>query len=398
MQIKFNSSQIDVIVDYIIDGYKREKNVSEDLKRIIKNFCIFNESKDNSSNTSLSNATHDYLLPDEEENNSIPIITRSNVKFWDTKHPKNIQFILEDILGITKLNQKMYWLEHVFPYLDGITPIDKVNQVILSIFNRWESLICSNVEIMNQLKNVKIIKVNNTGHFENDYRKACEIYTKCGQQNFTNLFFKDEIIFPIDNPSIQNYHGKMELLGAKNILTANDLIDRIQLYLEKMDQHDKQLNKKPLFLLKFIDEHFTNINNCDNGNQLFDLIRNEKWMLASGPEKNVSSTTTSYQRPSECYDKKYEQLVSHVIPIVDHEVKNQDLRMILGWDKPPSIDLVIDELLIIIEEYQCNSEFYKKRQIEKNINDIYGHFNNIIKASPEGCEIETLKEKLNDEI
>ncbi len=71
----------------------------------------------------------------------MPIITRLGVKFWSTKYPKNIRFILEDILEIPRLGQKKYWLDHMIPYLDKSTPIDKVNHVILSIYNIWESLI-----------------------------------------------------------------------------------------------------------------------------------------------------------------------------------------------------------------------------------------------------------------
>jgi len=149
MWIDFNSKQVDTIVNYINNGFRSEKNITEDLRKTIKYFRIFNELKNNLQSTSIielsnnhdNNATFNYLLPYNEESNSMPIITHLDVKFSNANHPGNIRSILEDILKILRLEQKKYWLDNVLPYSDKDTHIDKVNQVISSIFSSWDNLI-----------------------------------------------------------------------------------------------------------------------------------------------------------------------------------------------------------------------------------------------------------------
>ncbi|CAJ0832603.1 19061_t:CDS:2 [Entrophospora sp. SA101] len=86
MQVDFNPKQIDIIVDYINDGLRNEKDISEDLKNTIKHLRIFNELNNNLLNTSIisssnnNNNTINYLLPDEEEKKPMPIITRSDIR------------------------------------------------------------------------------------------------------------------------------------------------------------------------------------------------------------------------------------------------------------------------------------------------------------------------------
>src|SRR5437764_6266164 len=115
----------------------------------------------------------------------MPIITHLDVKFSNANRPGNIRSILEDILKILRLEQKKYWLDHVLPYLDKDTHIDKVNQVISSIFSSWDNLID---EIKEQLKKIRIVKVDDTGDFEKDFKRPNEIYTKNSSKDFINLF------------------------------------------------------------------------------------------------------------------------------------------------------------------------------------------------------------------
>ena len=96
-----------------------------------------------------------------------PIITHLDVKFSNANRPGNIRSILEDILKILRLEQKKYWLDNVLPYSDKDTHIDKVNQVISSIFSSWDNLID---EIKEQLKKIRIVKVDDTGDFEKDFK------------------------------------------------------------------------------------------------------------------------------------------------------------------------------------------------------------------------------------
>ncbi|CAH1763162.1 6213_t:CDS:2 [Entrophospora sp. SA101] len=403
MQVDFNPKQIDIIVDYINDGLRNEKDISEDLKNTIKHLRIFNELNNNLLNTSIisssnnNNNTINYLLPDEEEKKPMPIITRSDVKFWNIICPKNIRPILEDILKIPKLEQKTYFFNHVLPYLDKATPISKVDQVISDIFNRWESLVSKQAGMLDKLKEIRIVKISDTGNFEKDFKKPSEIYTKNSSKNFINLFFRNETIYPINNTSVPNYFDKIEVLGAKSTLTVKDLIDRMNLYLDKIKQLDEELHGKPLSLLKYIDKNYAEMCQTEDKSQLFSLMINQSWIPEVKSERN-GSQIKSYKKPSECCDKKYESLVFHTKPIVDYEVQNDKLRAILGWNEPPPISLVIEELLITIERYHSdknkkNFDFYKKKKLDKKVRSIYQHFNDVI---DEDSNLEMLKSKLKD--
>ena len=87
-----------------------------------------------------------------------PIITHLDVKFSNANHPGNIRSILEDILKILRLEQKKYWLDNVLPYSDKDTHIDKVNQVISSIFSSWDNLILEIKEELLELMTRVILK------------------------------------------------------------------------------------------------------------------------------------------------------------------------------------------------------------------------------------------------
>ncbi|CAG8641853.1 19318_t:CDS:2, partial [Dentiscutata erythropus] len=364
---KLSYSEKNFLVKYMGTYLQRESYFDVKLIEVIKYFPIFTKLNDKQiiDINSISRAEH-YLLPKEDEKSSGRII--SHCTFLETHTSNDISFLLEKVLKIKRLDQRTYWKDHVIRHLNKQTP-DIQDELVKKLFQRWEvtSLFRSD------LSKISFVSTSSKR------KKPNEIFDP-NNSHIKDLFFSNESFFPtgmyLNN---QDYLHKLRQLGMKNSMTIEDLINRLDTYARSntSDRYSKSLE-----LLKYIDDNY---HDSINDFSFRKEIQNRVWIPALKENKEKT-----FSKASECRDKLHQNLVSYIMPIVQYQIKNNNLRQILGWNNDPPVMKVIEQLLYLTNLISQNSSYY---DIGNQIYKIYDHLNNVVKNS--SYDINLWKSKLS---
>ncbi|CAG8534630.1 14310_t:CDS:2, partial [Racocetra fulgida] len=334
---------------------------------VIKYIPIFTEV--NSTNiiniSSLIESKKDYfLLPKEDERSCGRIISPST--FLETRTSEDLRFLLEEVLKVRRLEQEEYWKEHVIKYLNSQEP-KIMDEVIKELFKRWEII----VNVKEELKEIEFVTTTSTKK-----RRPIDIFIPYKQ--LEDFFYSDESFFPTDKYRT-DYHKLLEL-GMKELMTINDVIDRIKIYTS--DNYKNGTYKKSLLLLRYIDNNYDALNNGNNSRKLWEEITTKAWIPVKNPHGQYA-----FSKFSDCRDLLHALFVSCEMPIVNYLIKNNNLRKIFKWDNNPSINTMINQLFQLLKKF----EIQKKKETEDNINKIYEYLNNTVDNF-----IDFLKDKLSE--
>ncbi|CAG8458307.1 12515_t:CDS:2 [Dentiscutata heterogama] len=364
--LKFSDKNF--LVKYMRTYLQNESYFDAKLIEVIKYFPIFttlNIYDKSISIDSIAKVDH-YLLPKEDEKSAGRII--SDCIFLETHTSDDISFLLEKVLKVKRLEQRTYWKDHVIRHLNNQQP-DIQDQMIEKLFQRWEII----KPFLSDLSKISFVTTSSQRKTPNEIFDPNNIHIK-------GLFFSNESFFPtgiyLNN---QDYLYKLRQLGMKNLMTIEDLINRLDTYATSntSDRYSKSLE-----LLKYIDD---NCNDLINDSSFREEIQNREWIpvLKENKEK-------TFLKASECRDELHQNLVSYIIPIVQYKIKNNALRQMFGWNDDPPALKVIEQLLYLTNLINQNGSY---SDMGNRIYKIYDHLNNVVKNS--NNDINLWKNKLS---
>ncbi|CAG8447665.1 205_t:CDS:10 [Acaulospora colombiana] len=356
---------------------------------VIKSLPIFSEIG-HKGLTSLHENKEWFLLPKEEEREYDYIITPNSIGFLDV-NLTNTRYILENIIKVTRLTQKIYWREYVIPYLIS-QPVLVFNKMVEKLFDRLEVLLRIDSTLKGILGKLPFVTTGTHGMFKGrlnsdvdiERRGPMELYNP-EDREIIDLFFEDEKVFPCGN-----FSPKLSLLkelGLKTVLLPDDIIDRLRVF---QNYKNKPMlfdivHTKTMKLLKYVDNYWKAIfDKTSHGNeQLFSEILALEWI----PTVDHLGRK-HFSKSSRCGDLEKRYLIGHVVPILNYRIRNKEFLQYLGWNESPDIELILSQL------QKCSQPSMKVPQIYEICKAIYSHMNTIV--TDNGTEIDTLKEKLGD--
>ncbi|CAG8692043.1 30299_t:CDS:2 [Gigaspora margarita] len=349
------------LVKYLSTYLQRESYFDPKLIEVIKYFPIFTKLNDAQvvSVDSISRTEH-YLLPKQDETSSGLIISP---RTFLATYSSDISFLLEKVLKVKRLDQKIYWRDHVIKYLNIQSQYIQ-DELVEKLFQRWEII----KPFRSDLSEISFVTTSN------QRKKPTEIFDPNIRQ-IKDLFFSDESFFPTEIYLDREYLHKLRQLGMKNSLTIEDIINRLDTYARR---YTSEQYSKSLKLLKYIDDNY---NHLRYNRSLRKEIQTREWI----PGLKINDKI--FSKASECRDALHQHLVSHIMPIVQYQIKNDDLRQILGWNNDPPLMKIIDQLLYLI------SLPGSKSAVGNQIYDIYEYLNNVVTNSKN--DISLLKNKLS---
>ncbi|CAG8533019.1 9070_t:CDS:2, partial [Dentiscutata heterogama] len=376
-QPALSNYQKEDLISYIGAYLRRESSFDQKVVDVIKQLPIFNEANKNdaiSINSLNASGRKYYLLPKEDELTCGLVI--SPCAFLDAHTSDNNCFILENVIKVKRLEQKEYWKDHVISYL-GLQSPNIMDQVIIKLFEKWTII----KPFHSQLSKIAFVKTSS------GLKKPVEIFDP-DKIAIRELFFSDEPFFPVKKYPTNDYLFKLSELGMKKIMTAEDVINRIEEYKSRMS-HDQiyETHSKSLLLLNYIDDNYSSFKD----NITFQKkILSEKWI----PTFN-SDNQLMFSKHSDCRDRVHAVLVSYTLPIVNDRIANDDLRKVLGWDRIPPTEVVINQLLRSLEIFKTTRNYnISDYKIRDQISSIYKHFNDIINQPNGSAHLDLLKQEL----
>ncbi|CAG8449298.1 15689_t:CDS:2 [Dentiscutata heterogama] len=345
-------SEKKLLIKYMGTYLRHESYFDIKLIEVIRYFPFFTKLNDNETTSIDSIAGKEYyLLPKDDEKSAGNII--SHCIFLETHTSDDISFLLEKVLKVKRLDRRTYWKDHVIRHLNDQEP-DIQDLLVEKLFQRWSII----KPFLWDLSNISFVTTSSRRKKPNEIFDPKNSYIK-------KLFFLNEPFFPIGMYLNQEYSHKLHQLGMKNSMTTEDLINRIDTY-ARHNTGDRYF--KSLELLKYIDYNYKHLSHDYTFRK---EILNKVWIpvLKEGEEKTFS-------KPLECRDELHQNLVSYIMPIVQHQIKNNDLRQIFEWSNYPPTMKVIEQLLYLTNLIRQNRTNFA---IRNQIYEIYDHLNNIVK-------------------
>ncbi|CAG8556133.1 9278_t:CDS:2 [Cetraspora pellucida] len=358
------------LIKYFGSYLQRQSFFDNNLIEVLMHFPIFNKVKDNQaiSINSLFKTAY-YLLPEQDER-SYGYIISPDCTFLKAYISSNAAFILEKILKVKRLDQKTYWKDHVIQHLKNQRP-DIKDQLITKLFERWEII----APFRNYLSEIPFVLSSSS------FRKMPKEIFDPDNSQIKDLFFEYESVFPTGKYLDREYLYKLRQLGMKNSMTIEDVVNRLNVY---AGSNTNDRYSRSLHLLRYIDDNF---NDFENDESFCKKIKSESWI----PILKQKSQKI-FLKASECKDQLHQNLVSYVIPVVQYQIKNNDLRRIFGWNDDPPIMKIIEQLLYLtdlINQEGLNIE------IGDQIYKIYDYLNKVVSSSNNNIDIDLLKSKLS---
>ncbi|CAG8755823.1 16281_t:CDS:1, partial [Dentiscutata heterogama] len=243
--------------------------------------------------SSFTESKKDYfLLPKEDEQSYGRIISPS--VFLETHTSEDLRFLLEEVLNVQRLKQEEYWKEHVIKYLNSQEQ-KIMDEVIKELFKRWEVII----NVKEELKGIEFVTTSSTKK-----RRPIDIFIP--DKQLKPLFYSDESFFPIDE--YKTDYLKLIELGMKELMTINDLINRIKIY--TLNNRKPETHEKSLLLLRYIDNNYYALSNSNDSHELWKALTTEAWIPVKNPHGK-----SAFSKISDCRDLLHASFVSHEIPI-----------------------------------------------------------------------------------
>lgn len=387
------SAFVEHLSNYLRLIYNRN-HIDAKLIQVIKHLPIFIEIDNNNKPISLLPGIKQwYLLPHDEEKSYGKIIYPNDKGgFLSTTNSQN--FLLEDIIKITRLNSYNYWRSFVLPYIKELRDFNDLDKVIDKLFDRLPTLLASDENFKDILGNISFVPASSIKTLQNQqipYNtklvKPTELFDP-EEKSIIELFFDNEQVFPAGKyaSSSKKFLPILKLLGTKSELSSNDIINRINNIVNQRQISNVQevlIHSKAFKLFKYIDEKWDSFNINDTQNNRF-IIRNINNNLLSKTilEKEWIPTVDvnekiKFSKPENCYCQKDKDLICLISPIIKSKVKNKKFLKFLKWDNYPKIEKVLEQLILC-----CRLVLSK--QSPKNLEDIcmaiYKHINEIFES------------------
>ncbi|GES91901.1 hypothetical protein GLOIN_2v552263 [Rhizophagus clarus] len=335
-----------------------------------------------------------YLLPREEEKSYGKIIYPSDKGGFINTISQNMCYILEDIIKIPRLSVNDYWRKYVIPFLESQVPKD-IDIVVDRLFDRLPSLLDANLKDdlgRRSFVPVGTLKMSQRQQTPNNINlvKPTELFDP-ETKTMTDLFFENEQFFPVGkygNP--QKYLPNLKSLGIKSVLTPNDIISRIDAIVRRRGTPNEELVRiKASRLLRYIDDKWDQITN-NNSVSLEALLQSE-WIPTVDESGNKF-----FSKPTDCYCKQYKYLVCLAAPILEHNLRNDNLLKYLKWDTCPDVEIVMKQL-----EF-CRNDVNNKRppkELKYICDAIYEYMNKAFQANDENSKriLNFINESLKNE-
>ncbi|CAG8555991.1 6851_t:CDS:2 [Racocetra persica] len=360
------------LIKYFGSYLQRQHFFDPSLIEVLKRFPIFTKVNSNKAIdiNSLSGTAY-YLLPEPDEQSCGPIIS-PRCSFLKTHTSSNVGFILEKVLKVKRLDQRTYWKDHVIQHLNDQSSHIK-DQLIEKLFERWRII----APFRSDLSEIPFVIT--TSLFR---KKPNEIFDPDNSQ-IKDLFFSNEPFFPIEKYSDQEYLYKLRQLGMKTSMTIEDVINRLEIYARNKtsDRYSKSLQ-----LLRYIDDSYDDFENDELFNLFCEKIKNEAWIPTLKQKRQKT-----FSKASDCKDQLHQNLVSYVMPVVQYQIKNNDLRQIFGWNNDPPIMKIIEQLLYLTD---LISQEGSNTEIGDQIYKIYNHLNKVVSRS--NTDTDLLKSELSE--
>ncbi|CAG8460344.1 12688_t:CDS:2 [Dentiscutata erythropus] len=370
VQVNLTSHQRQTLTSYL--GYLKKESCYLKVVPIIKYIPLFTEVNSTNIiniNSLIESGKNHFLLPKEDEQSYGHIVSDS--VFLETHSSEDLCFLLEDVFKVQRLKQEEYWNNHVILYLSLQEPMI-VDEIVKELFKRWEI-----INLKDELSKIKFVM---TSSADKKKQKPTDIFKP--DKQLKDLFYSDEPFFPDDIYRMD--FPKLLELGMKELMTIDDIVNRITIYISNNVKNETR--EKSLLLLKYIDNNYQDLNNSDDSYKLRNKITIEKWIPVTNPDEQYS-----FSKALDCRDRLHATFANREMPIVDYIIINSDLRKIFGWNDYPSIDIMINQLFQLLNEFNMPKENSNMKEINDDINKIYEHLNNIVDN-----HIDFLKNKLSD--
>ncbi|CAG8515443.1 10759_t:CDS:2, partial [Cetraspora pellucida] len=410
VQKNLNSQEANELIDHLC-RYFRSSNTNY-YGCIIKYLPIFTE-VDKDGLIALSPGTKEwYLLPTEDEKSYGYIIAPNNISGFLDATMSSSRFLMENIINIPRLSQQEYWCRFVIPYLE-YQPTDVLKVVITKLFERLMQLLSGDSKLKSILEKTAFVPSGSIQFQPNDnttyeLHKPIELYDP-DNWKISELFFDDEIVFPIKN--IADYKHRilplLRELGMKTYLSLDDIIQRLRVMNERKEISNLReiVHKKSMKLVQYIDSHFDKLtggkqfrsNNVPTNNnsqlqQLSMIFLNTEWIPTidhTGKQR--------FSKPGDCRDKQHKNTVGLIMPILEYSLSNKLFSTLLRWDSYPPVDIVLRQLKAC--RSQSRDQLYQHHQKpDKICESIYKYMNEALTARDRDqqsrMEIEKFKEEL----
>ncbi|CAG8638947.1 3619_t:CDS:10 [Rhizophagus irregularis] len=172
------------------------------LIQVIKHLPIFIEIDNIDKPISLLPGNKQwYLLPHDEEKSYGKIIYPNDKGgFLSTTNSQN--FLLEDIIKITRLNSHNYWKIFVLPYIKELRDFNDLDKVIDKLFDRLPTLLANDENFKDILGNISFVPASSIKTLQNQQIpydtklvKPTELFDP-KEKSVIELFFDNEQVFP----------------------------------------------------------------------------------------------------------------------------------------------------------------------------------------------------------
>jgi hypothetical protein len=391
LQINEASVFAEHLSNYLRLTYNRHHNFDTKIIEVIKHLPIFIEIDNNKPISLLPGHKQWYLLPHDEEKSYGKIIYPNDKGgFLSTTNSQN--FLLENIIEISRLNSYNYWKYFVLPFIESQNFNDK-DKVIDKLFDRLPTLLDESFKDV--LGNISFVPTSSIKMLQNqqipsdaNLVKPIELFDP-EEKSIIDLFFDNEQVFPAGKygSSSNKFLPILKKLGMKSELTSNDIISRINnIVIQRQNSSVQEIliHSKAFKLFKYIDEKWDTFNINDTQNNRFIRVSNNNLLLSRTilekewiPTVDVNEKI-HFSKAENCYCQKDKDLICLISPIFKSKIKNKKFLKFLNWDNYPKVEKVLEQLVF------CYRLVFSK-QSPKNLEDIcmaiYKYFNEIFEAN-----------------
>ncbi|CAG8487317.1 15918_t:CDS:2 [Racocetra fulgida] len=406
-----NSQEANELIDYLCRHFRPSNTANYGL--IIKHLPIFSEVDKDELIALMPGTKEWYLLPTEDEKSYGHIIAPTDVNGFLDATMSSSRFLMENIIKISRLSQQEYWCKFVIPYLE-YQPTNVLKIVITKLFERLMQLLSGDSKLKSILEKTAFVPSGSIQSQPNDsakyeLHKPIDLYDP-DNWKISELFFDDEIVFPIKN--IADYKHRilplLRELGMKTYLSLDDIIQRLKIMNERKEISNLReiVHKKSMKLVQYIDLHFDKLiggkqqfrsNNVSTNNnsqlqQLSMMFLSTEWLPTidhTGKQR--------FSKPEDCRDKQHKNTVGLIMPILEYSLNNKSFSTLLRWNSYPPVDIVLRQLKAC--NSQSRDQLYKYHQKpDKICESIYKYMNEALSARDRDqqsrMEVEKFKELL----
>lgn len=256
----------------------------------------------------------------------IPLI--SDISLFDFSEP-NERFVVDHFDLADRMPLERFLFEYLLPMAIGIQDanLDRVKYRIADFV--MENSQAFREAWIERLQGFAIIplrrKKGNTRH----YRKIVELIEP--DTLVAELYFENEDVFP-NSTFFKEHKRALSACGLRNNITEDIILDRIRTYSQSGKPFDKVRDKvKCLLALR------PNLNTLKESS-MFE-IRRLSWLPASCTWNQNLNLMSS----KECRGVDQKDLVDSVMGCLDATL-SQDWKVILGWDEPIGMDILLQQL------------------------------------------------------